>query len=205
MQYIAFFAALPHAYADYLEETLLEYSSVTQYIIGMETTPDTHQDSSGQHFHFFTDMSSKDYHTYSIRIFRNKYNLRGQAIKDHPRQYGKIKQIHDLDKMAAYTLKDGNIRTNMEKNIIAQYIALSHRKAREKDLREELFIFLKSKNETDPYTLRTFILQYFRDRSDKTKKSLTRNIVHSYLISYMLYHDPDHFSLATLEHFIFSH
>lgn len=205
MQFIAFFCALPHTEVDYLEETLQEYDSTTQYIIGMETSKNTHQDSSGQHFHFFTDMSPKDYHKFAIRVFRNKYKLRGQALKDKPRQYGKIKDIHDLNKMAAYTIKDNNIRTNMDKNIIENYQKISYEKHKEQDIREELFDYLKNQYETDPYKIRTHILAFFRVRSDKNKKSLSKNTIHSYLISYMMYGDPEHFTLDVIEHFIFSH
>ena len=203
--YIAFFCALPHTEVDYLEQTLQEYDSVTEYLIGMETSKDTHQDTSGQHFHFFTDMDSKDYHRFSIRVFRNKYKLRGQATKGKSRQYGKIKEIHELDRMAAYTLKDNNIRTNMQQNVIKKYQDISFEKRQEQDIKEHLFDFLRSQNEIDPYKIRTFIIDFFRSEGEKTKKSLSRNIINTYLTSYMMYGDPKHFTLAQIEDFIFLH
>lgn len=109
-KYIAFMAHLPLFHGEdpmisYLEETLKEYD-IEGYIIGEETEPYSH-------FHFMVQMDEKDYHKYAARIFKKKYNLRGKAIKGHPRQYGKVKEIENVERMKAYTLKEGKFRTNL--------------------------------------------------------------------------------------------
>lgn len=215
--YIAFMAVIPHSYADYLEQTLQEYDSVTQYIIGLETSTKTHQDNSGQHFHFFTDMSSKHYHTFSDRVFKKKFHLRGQARKGLPRQYGKIKDIHDLDKMAAYTVKDGNIRTNMNENTIQHYIDNSFKKEEESTLREKIYEYFDaltydSNDSTsllslyqykcwkDPTFLRIHLFRYFREYTDKIPN---RNQINNIIIGYMLHHQKDLYSLEEVDAYIF--
>ena len=205
MRYIAFFCALPHSEADYLEQTLQEYASVTEYLIGMEVSLDSHLDTSGQHFHFFTDMSPKDYHTFSIRVFRNKYHLRGQARKGLSRQYGKIKEIQDLNKMAAYTIKDNNIRTNMSSNIVQHYQNLAFEKVQLKDLKREIYEHLKSHNITDIYKLRQNIIEFFRTSGEKNQRSLSRSYINNLLVGYMMYGDPKHFTIGQIEEYIFLH
>ncbi len=113
--HLAFFGAISHSQIDYLHEVLQEYS-IGEYVICGETTTDSHKETSGQHFHFVVQMSLKDYHKFSKRIFIDKYNLRGVAKKGLPRQYGKVKVIENLSKMKAYTVKGGDkalIRSNL--------------------------------------------------------------------------------------------
>jgi hypothetical protein len=66
-----------------------------------------------EHFHFLAKITEKQYYNFCKRVFKDKYNLRGRAINDKPRQYGKVTKIKDLSKMMAYTLKDKNYITNM--------------------------------------------------------------------------------------------
>lgn len=121
-KYIAFMAHLPPKHEeepmlDYLETTLKEYD-IQGYIIGEETEP-------YNHYHFIVQISEKDYHKFASRVFKKKYNLRGKAIKDHPRQYGKVKEIENVERMKAYTLKEGVFRTNLPGEDIAklQFVA----------------------------------------------------------------------------------
>ncbi len=113
--HLAFFGAIPHSQIDYLNEVLQEYS-IGEYVLCGETTTDAHKETQGEHFHFVVQMSLKDYHKFSKRIFIDKYKLRGVAKKGLPRQYGKVKVIENLAKMKAYTVKGGDkalIRTNL--------------------------------------------------------------------------------------------
>ena len=96
-------AHIPHSEVDYLCQELASY----RYLIGMEK-------SEYEHFHFLVEMDDKQYHSFSKKIFKDKYNLRGRAIKGLPRQYGKEKQIKDIEKIARYTCKDQNVRTNLK-------------------------------------------------------------------------------------------
>ena len=106
MEYIAFMAHTTYEMFDYLEETLKEYDIGT-YFIGYEKEP-------YEHFHFLVEMASDDYVKYRKRVFIDKLKLRGQARKGQPRQYGKVNNIKDLEKMKSYTIKEGKFRTNIE-------------------------------------------------------------------------------------------
>lgn len=202
---IAFFCALPHTQVDYLEQTIQEYHSLTMYIIAMETSTTSHQDFSGQHFHFFCDMSPKDYHLFAQRVFNRKFHLRGQAKPGLARQYGKVRDIQDLNAMAAYTLKDQNFRTNMEPCIIQNLLALSFKKGQHRSFRDDLFKFLKEQYSKDPYELRTQIIEYFRiGREKHNDVACSRSTIQALLIRYMLYEAPEVFSIQAIENFIFA-
>ena len=91
---------------DYVEETLKEYD-IGGYVIGIETEP-------YHHMHFAVEITERDYHKFAKRVFKDKFKLRGQAKSGLCRQYGKTKSVKDIDKMLAYTVKDGNVRSNLE-------------------------------------------------------------------------------------------
>lgn len=117
LQYIAFMAHLPIKDADEVLEVLKEYDIGT-YLMGLETKP-------YDHIHFLVQMKEEDYHRFSKRVFKDKYQLRGRAQKGAPRQYGKVKKIDDLEKMKAYTVKCKNVLTNMEQKDLDRYIEKS--------------------------------------------------------------------------------
>ena len=58
-------------------------------------------------------MADSDYHSFAQRVFKKKHGLRGRAVKGDPRQYGRLKHIENLQRLKAYTIKDGNYRTNL--------------------------------------------------------------------------------------------
>lgn len=105
MEYIGFMCHLPEKEHDTLEEVLKEYN-IQGYIIAHEAKPYSH-------FHFVVQMTDTDYHSFAQRIFKKKHGLRGRAIKGEPRQYGRLKHIENLQRLKAYTIKDGNFRTNL--------------------------------------------------------------------------------------------
>ena len=105
---------------EYLEEVLQEYD-IGGYIIGEEHEP-------YNHFHFMVQMKAKDYHKFSVRIFKKLYQLRGQAKSGQPRQYGKVKEINNVEKMQAYTLKNGKFKSNLSVEQIENLKAVAHEK-----------------------------------------------------------------------------
>lgn len=219
-KFLAFMAVIPHSEIDYIEDVLQEYNTVTNYLISLETTPTAHLDNSGQHMHFLVDMSPKDYATFADRLFRKKYHLRGQAKKGLPRQYGKLREIHDLEKMGAYTVKDGNIRTNMSDQTIARWSALSFKKDDEIDFREKLYQYLDnipppqfvtndsgglSANVDDykePSFLRLTVILFYRE--DNKLKIPTPNAIKNYVTGYMMYHAPQNYSIQGIDSWIFN-
>lgn len=104
---IACFFAVDFDQMDYLEKTLLEYD-IGNYAIAFEC-----EDSKGEpkpHFHFFFYGTEQIYSALSKRI-ADKYKLRKNQ-KGGKINYGKVKNIRDIEKMLAYTVKHGCIRTN---------------------------------------------------------------------------------------------
>ncbi len=114
-EWIAFMAHIPHADADEIRQDLERLE--TKYIMGLEV-------SSYEHIHFLALMTEKEYANIRKRLFIDKYKLRGRAIKGKPRQYGKEKEIRDIEKYTKYCLKDQNFLTNMEKSEIEDIIKM---------------------------------------------------------------------------------
>lgn len=141
LDYIAFMCACHHVNYDYLEETLKEYP-IGLYLMASEVTKESHTETNGEHFHFLVQMSDTDYHKYSKRVFKDKLKLRGQAKDGKPRQYGRVKKIEDLTRMAAYTIKQGNIRTNMTEAQLSGYKAVTFVAKEQLSYDEELYNYL---------------------------------------------------------------
>jgi hypothetical protein len=112
--FIMFMAHIAHTEYEYLVDELNKLEA--EYVLSAEV--ETYE-----HFHFLVRMSDKKYHAFSKRIFKDKYSLRGRAVKGQPRQYGKIKnEIENLKDALAYTLKDKNYKSNMTKERIEEIL-----------------------------------------------------------------------------------
>lgn len=131
MEYLAFMAALRHCEIESVIEDLGQYEIGT-YLIGLETATGVHLDTEGQHMHFLVQIKLKDYNAFVKRIFVDKYKLRGRALKDKPKQYGKVKKIEDLGRLMSYTVKDGNVHTNMSQHELDVYCQASFKKREDK-------------------------------------------------------------------------
>lgn len=114
-EWMAFMAHIPHADADEIRQDLERLE--TKYILGLEM-------SSYEHIHFLVLMTEREYTNIRKRLFIDKYKLRGRAVKGKPRQYGKEKEIRDLEKYTKYCLKDQKYLTNMEKSEIEEIIKM---------------------------------------------------------------------------------
>lgn len=130
---------------DYLEEVLQEYN-IGYYLIGFENEP-------YDHFHFLVEMKLSDYHNFTQRVFVNKYKLRGKAIAGHPRQYGKIKNIQDIDKLKSYTIKDNNYRSNLSEADVQRIFEQSHKKESLKLLKDKMYEHVESAFNTEDLTI----------------------------------------------------
>lgn len=123
---------------DILEDIIKSYE--TNYLIALETEP-------YHHYHFIAYLSDGEYHKLSKNLFIDKYALRGRATKGKPRQYGKVKKtIKDEELAIAYTLKDGNYRTNMDQKTIDKCLKKSYEKTSANIEMEKLCIHLDAKN-----------------------------------------------------------
>ena len=114
-EWTAFMAHIPHADAEYIKQDLERLE--TKFIMGLEV-------SSYEHIHFLAKMTTKEYSAFSKKNFIDKYKLRGRAIAGKPRQYGKEKNIRDIEKYSKYCLKDQNFLTNMTKAEIEEIIKM---------------------------------------------------------------------------------
>ena len=135
-KYQAFMFHLPPDLQEYIRDLLLEYDT-GQYLIAYEATPYSH-------YHVVAQISDKDYHKFSKRIIE-KYDLRGRATPNKPRQYGKLKKIHDLERLLIYTCKDQNVIGNFSEEEIRKYIELSFKK----DDKREFFRLLQQYVDSD--------------------------------------------------------
>lgn len=144
----AFMAHIAHSEAKDIEADLGRLQ--TKYIMGLEKDK-------YEHFHFLVLMTKREYTAFAKRLFIDKYKLRGRAVKDKPRQYGKEKEIRNLEKYTKYCIKDQNFRSNM-----------SH---------EEIEMIIKDKIEnvrntkSDPMRFKNLLLDYLNDHVTKYKPS----------------------------------
>jgi len=124
IQIEAFMGHVPHSLVEYVVQTLESYEEVICYLVALETSTKV-----GEHMHFIVKtVKSGFYEKFRERVFKRKLALRGKALKNKPRQYGKIKDIKDYEKLGAYTVKDANIRTNFPQDEIDIFCQKSYKK-----------------------------------------------------------------------------
>ena len=127
-------------FVNYLEKYL---DPMAPYIIGLETSKDTHQDTSGQHYHVCCTMTDKQYDSFRNTILVKHFGLRGQARDGKPRQYGSVRRVRDKTKMLQYTVKDKNIiYKNFSLEKIQELIESSYHRPDKRDLHRETTIYL---------------------------------------------------------------
>jgi len=136
-KYIAFMCHTELLNYNYLEDTINEYD-IGGYVIAHETEPYSH-------FHFLVEMKEADYIRFRKRVFIDKLKLRGQARNGRPRQYGKVGDIDDFEKMLSYTVKDENIRSNLSDELINEAIDKSFKKQSPKLLKEKMLLYVEEK------------------------------------------------------------
>ena len=103
-KWMAYMGHIAHTEFENLKTEMLKFEA--PYVMSAE-------DGAYEHFHFLAKLTDRQYYNFCKRVFKDKYKLRGRAVADKPRQYGKVQKIKDLSKMMAYTIKDKNFATNM--------------------------------------------------------------------------------------------
>jgi len=182
MDYLSFMGAIHHTEFDYLEETLKEYD-IGSYILSAEVAKSSHKETKGQHFHFLVEMTDQDYTRFSKRVFIDKFKLRGRAVKGLPRQYGKVKQIENLEQMKRYTVKDGNFRTNLTDTEIECLVENSFQKDEKKKIQDELMEALQEQF----HHLEWFNVIYgIKDSLDYDECSRNYTLITRYVITWYL-------------------
>ena len=109
---------------DLLETEIRDNYETRYYIIACENDVND-KNATYDHFHFMVEFSSsQEYHNFCQKIFKTKFDLKGQAgrkgTKDEgrPKQYGKVSKIKEVEKACSYTVKScvdfpEFLRTNM--------------------------------------------------------------------------------------------
>lgn len=113
-EYKAFMAHIPQPQWKAVAKHFAERFKDRDYLVVGEMKP-------YEHLHYLVKMTDHEYRNYANSVFRQKYKLRGRAIEGLARQYGKIREIKDLERLKAYMLKDGieyniNVWTSLDKN-----------------------------------------------------------------------------------------
>lgn len=141
-----FFAQIAHSEEPSVREQLEKYiTEDARYIVAKETSTTSHKETNGEHLHFAVDMTKKEYDAFRNTVLVKKYQLRGKAQKDLPKQYGTVKNVRDEMKMLSYTVKDKNIEfRNMDLKTIQEYIEKSYKKEEKKTYQQDLMEYLKS-------------------------------------------------------------
>jgi hypothetical protein len=196
-----FMAHLPEKEFDFLEEKVKLWD--TDYCIGFEKTP-------YEHFHFIAYITDTEYHNFCQNIFKKHYNLRGKpgrkGTKDEGKgkQYGrKLEKINSEERVIQYTLKDGNFRTNMDKDLIEKLVEQSFKKnEKERDIKRLFEHLDKEKYGAKVYqhfneygTQETYIIHTTRQILEKIYKfiienkdiklSLSRTAINNYFLKYL--------------------
>lgn len=145
--FVAFMVRIPHANRVQLQKIIEIYvGPKAKYLLAAEKDKKNRE-----HFHGII-MCKSDQYDKIQRHFREKWKLSGQAQKDGLKQYGRIRNIKDKNKVLSYTVKDGNVYTSDSWDIdLKPYIAASYPKPtetkkqlREKDIKEYLLNYLVS-------------------------------------------------------------
>lgn len=176
--WIAGMAHVKHVHRDYY----LKYISnrFAEYLIAWETSP-----KGVEHIHYILkDEDGEELHRKMVQnVFRNKLKLRGKAGKNKARQYGRIKEIEDLNKLFAYTVKDKNCDYKInDMNVIKKALQESYKKS--DDYGRLLAImdeYIKDKETIQRNALGKFYVQeYFKIFA----KVPTRNMIINMIVKY---------------------
>jgi len=217
--YLAFFVAM-NDFELFL--TTFKHHCTGLYTIGIEYAldHDVHNETDGEHYHVFAQMTDKQYRALILKLKYLKVPLNGQSKGNKTRSYGKVKLLRDPMKMLAYTIKGGSYITTESDEVIENAKLLSFVKedpiikTREKimsfldneidDLKPNLVQYATSPvppfydDETiADLTLLTkiklLIIKYFRQSREKLKMPSRSRLIY-FAQYYCMYHHKDKFT-----------
>ncbi len=178
-------------------EKLLKYN-IGKYVVGKEVEETSHKETNGEHIHVCCQMSEEEYHRFAVTVLRQQLKLRGRAIAGFCRQYGKVKHIRSLEKMKAYTMKDGNIVTNLQEEELVKLKALSYKKENHITEFWKMVDYVNDNiklnvdgyiNDIDEAKARRLVVEYMIINNDKEHnlKTPTRSQIDNVVKSYVMY------------------
>lgn len=142
----SFFLALKHNNYIYLEKWFKENSlkySVEEYVVSLETAPNKHKLTQGEHFHIFiyapTSKNIKKTATNIQNHFVRKFNLRGKAGDGNGRQYGVNSKLRSPDTMLAYCIKDNHELNILTKGLKEYSLSLDEWEDKKEDTKDWFF------------------------------------------------------------------
>ncbi len=152
---------LPLCELQNLEDKLTGYlasDGSQRYLIAHEIAGVTKK----SHFHFIVEMEVEDYYKFRDAIIRKHYKLTKGS-------YGKVNEIRAINKLLSYCLKDdGERRTNLPDDQVAEFIKKSFKRPVEKDhinaclQKMSLMPYQYEYTDTDILCKKIQILDYFK-------------------------------------------
>lgn len=141
--YKAWYASILHSEEQKVLKQLKTYKSVGTYIMALEQCNKSHQATGGQHIHFLVEMNDKDFNAFRDWQKRH-FSLKCKAGEDehNARQFGKVQAIKNLARMAIYTVKHENVRTNMSEELLRLLVKQSYIKVDKKDETKMMYAHL---------------------------------------------------------------
>ncbi len=193
-EWMAFFACIEHKYFDEIVTIVQEYDT-QGYIIAKEVSKTSHKDTNGEHIHFVVQMPPSDYKRLADRVFIKRFHLRGRASKGLSRQYGKVNNIENLERMKAYSIKDDNYETNLDHEEIARLTEISFQKNEDRALSKEILdnmlehkadMLDSLQKEYEYLKPEAYVINYFR--VNKISKRINKRLVDGIVTDF--YMDP---------------
>lgn len=157
---------------DYVLKTV-EDLSLNAYIISREVS----EKRGHHHYHFFMEMNDEKIYDKFIRDIKKKYPLRGRAVKNAPKNYGRVRNIKNVENMISYTLKDGNyVYKGYTDKQILHYYGKSYKKEQSSiGTFEMAYEAIKTIN--DKKTALYKILQVYRDNDRIPSRNTMWNLL----------------------------
>jgi hypothetical protein len=161
----------------------LKQYPIGDYVIARETDPYVH-------YHLFIEMDEADYNAFIQKVVRKQWKLRGRALTDKPKQYGKVKEIKKRDKMLAYTLKQGVYISSYSEDYLQPFKDLAFTKDRattDRDFKKRVLESLDEEFEsmltgsdfafTDKFILKAIIKYHLKNNLEIRTKSYLDGIL----------------------------
>lgn len=174
---------------------MLEKHNTEKYLVGMEIcTGGQHDQTNGEHMHFILHINPVDFKNLKEKM-RRTFNLAGKNNKQGKAYYGWMKKdIRDIDKLRAYTVKDQKIRSKgyTDKELEELIESSFPKEQEERNVYKEC---MKAIDESKPHMvvhpgmglqldmikLEVFILKFHMNNGLKVGKHKIKNYALSYL------------------------
>lgn len=203
--WVSFYLAIRHSLFD--PSCVIQHMP-HEYLITYEISATSHKETGGQHVHVLFRGSDVLYRKV-IHLIKQRYNLQGVAKNGVPRQYGKVRDLRDPFRMAAYLVKQsGQTYTNLPEKTLSLLQETSFENFRESETsrREKTMAYLDQVIDlSNPLgdshyinftenSLVAVVKEALIDYHRSDCKFLTRHTLNYLTHYYLVYHNPKIFS-----------